>query len=105
MKADYNITMTGGTLNIKCTGNDAKGVNVAQPFLFTGGELNVVLTGKKVTVDPKGVKCDTDCTIQGGSFYSCAPNGRAIDVNGELTIAEGYTTRNNSDRRLFEIIY
>ena len=105
VKADYNITMTGGTLNIKCTGNDAKGVNVAQPFLFTGGELNVVLTGKKVTVDPKGVKCDTDCTIQGGSFYSCAPNGRAIDVNGELTIAEGYTTRNNSDRRLFEIIY
>ena len=105
VKADWNITMTGGKLNIKCTGNDAKGINVAQPLLFTGGELNVVVTGKKNTVDPKGVKCDTDCTIQGGSFYSCAPNGRAIDVEGTLTIADGYTTLNNSDERLIEIAY
>ncbi len=105
VKADWNITMTGGTLNIKCTGNDAKGINVAQPLLFTGGELNVVVTGKKNTVDPKGVKCDTDCTIQGGSFYSCAPNGRAIDVEGTLTIADGYTTLNNSDERLIEVAY
>ena len=105
VKADWNITMTGGTLNIKCTGNDAKGINVAQPLLFTGGELNVVVTGKKNTVDPKGVKCDTDCTIQGGSFYSCAPRGRAIDVEGTLTIADGYTALNNSDERLIEIVY
>ena len=105
VKADWNITMTGGKLNIKCTGNDAKGINVAQPLLFTGGELNVVVTGKKNTVDPKGVKCDTDCTIQGGSFYSCAPNGRAIDVEGTLTIADGYTTLNNSDERLIEVAY
>ena len=105
VKADWNITMTGGKLNIKCTGNDAKGINVAQPLLFTGGELNVVVTGKKNTVDPKGVKCDTDCTIQGGSFYSCAPRGRAIDVEGTLTIADGYTALNNSDERLIEIVY
>ena len=105
VKADWNITMTGGKLNIKCTGNDAKGINVAQPLLFTGGELNVVVTGKKNTVDPKGVKCDTDCTIQGGSFYSCAPRGRAIDVEGALTIADGYTTLNNSDERLIEVAY
>ena len=90
VKADWNITMTGGTLNIKCTGDDAKGINVAQPFLFGGGELNVVMTGKQVNVAPKGVKCDTDCTIQGGYFYSCATDteGRAIDVDGILTIAE-----------------
>ena len=105
VKADYNLTMTGGILNIKCTGDDAKGVNVTEPLLFTGGELNVVLTGKKNTVDPKGVKCDTDCTIRGGSFYSCAPNGRAIDVDGTLTIADGYTTLNNGDNRLLEVIY
>ena len=105
VKADYNMTMTGGTLNIKSTGNDAKGINVAQPFLFTGGELNVVCTGKQVTVAPKGVKCDTDCTIQGGSFYSCAPKGRAIDVEGMLSIAEGYTTLNDTDPRLLEIYY
>ena len=105
VKSDYNITMTGGTLNVKCTGDDAKGINVAQPLLFTGGELNVVVTGKQVSVAPKGVKCDTDCTIQGGSFYSCAPNGKALDVDGTLTIADGYTTLTNDDARLVEVIY
>ena len=105
VKADYNMTMTGGTLNIKATGADAKGINVAQPFPFIGGELNVVCTGQQVSVAPKGVKCDTDCTIQGGSFYSCSPNGKAIDVDGTLTIASGYTSINNDDPRLLEVIY
>ena len=91
VKADYNMKMTGGTLNILCTGNAAKGINVAQPFVFSGGELNVVVTGRKGDVAPKGVKCDTDCTIQGGAFYSCAPYGKAMDVEGTFTIAEGYT--------------
>ena len=106
VKADYNMTMTGGTLNIKCTGDDAKGVNVAEPFLFTGGELNVVCTGQKVNVSPKGMKCDTSCTIQGGSIYSCAPNGKALDADeSQLTIADGYTTLNQEDVRLFEVVY
>ena len=105
LKSDYNLTMTGGTLNILCSGDDAKGINVAQPFLFKGGELNVVCTGNQVSVAPKGVKCDTDFTIQGGAFYSCSPNGKALDVEGERTIADGYSTLNDSDTRLFEVIY
>ena len=105
VKADYNLTMTGGTLNILCSGNDAKGINVAQPFLFKGGELNVVCTGKQTSVSPKGVKCDTDCIIQGGAFYSCATHGKALDVDGTLTIAGGYTTLTNDDKRLFEVNY
>ena len=107
LKADYNLNMTGGTLNIKCTGDDAKGINVAQPFTFTGGQLNVVCTGKQVAVAPKGVKCDTDLIISGGYFYSCAPEGRAIDIDEkeDPTIADGYTTLTNDDKRLFEIAY
>jgi len=105
VKADWNLNMTGGTLNIKSTGNDAKGINVAQPFTFTGGTLNVVVTGQQQSVAPKGVKCDTDCIIQGGYFYSCAPSGKALDVDGTLTIADGYTTLNNTDARLVEIAY
>ncbi len=107
VKSDYNITMTGGTLNIKCTGDDAKGINVTQPFLFTGGELNVVVTGKEVSMTPKGVKCDTDCTISGGSFYSCVPNGRALDVDGVRTVAEGYSslTDDSNDARMFWVVY
>ena len=105
VKSDYNLVMTGGTLNIKCTGNDAKGINVAQPSTFGGGELNVVVTGQQTTVAPKGVKCDTNFAIGGGSFYSCTPNGKALDVDGSLTIADGYTSINNKDERLVEIVY
>ena len=105
VKSDYNITMTGGTLNIKCTGADAKGVNVTQPFLFTGGELNVVVTGPQASTAPKGVKCDSNCTISGGFFYSCTPHGIALDVDGTLTIDEAYTTLNDTDPRLLEIYY
>ena len=105
VKTDWNMTMTGGTLNIKCTGDDAKGLNVTEPLLFTGGELNVVLTGKNATMDPKGVKCDTDCTISGGSFYSCALQGRAMDVNGTLTVVPGYTVLNDKNYHLFEVKY
>ena len=105
VKADHNMKMIGGTLNIKCTGADAKGINVAQPFLFTGGELNVVVTGRQVSNDPKGIKCDTDCTISGGYFYSCAPHGVAIDVEGTLTIADGYSNLDDTDPRLLEVNY
>ena len=105
VKTDWNMTMTGGTLNIKCTGDDVKGLNVTEPLLFSGGELNVVLTGKNATMDPKGVKCDTDCTIRGGSFYSCALQGRAMDVNGTLTVVPGYTVLNDKNYHLFEVKY
>ena len=105
VKADHDMTMTSGTLNILGTGDDAKGINVAQSLQFKGGTLNVVVTGKQASVAPKGVKCDLDCSVSGGYFYSCAPTGKAIDVDGTLTIAEGYTTLNNTDERLLEIAY
>ena len=105
VKTDHSMTMTGGTLNIMCTGDDAKGVNVTEPLLFTGGELNVVLTGKNTYQDPKGVKCDSNCTIEGGSFYSCALNGKAMDVDGTLTVKPKPTVFNDKNYHLFEVVY
>jgi len=104
VKADYFFVMTAGTLNIKCSGEGGKGINVNQDLTFTGGELNVVTTGANTDAAPKGVKVDSNATISGGSFYSCAVNAKALDVNGTLTVAEGYSTY-TSDKHLVEIIY
>jgi len=104
VKADYYFVMNGGELNVKCTGGGSKGVNVNQTITFNGGELNVVTTGDNEMASPKGVKCDGNATITGGSFYSCALNAKALDVNGTLSIADGYTTYTN-EKHLFHLIY
>jgi len=104
VKADYYFIMTAGTLNIKCTGAGGKGVNVNQDFTFKGGELNVVTTGANTDAAPKGVKVDQNASFSGGSFYSCALNAKALDVNGTLTVADGYSTY-TSEKHLVEIAY
>ena len=121
MNCDSLICVTGGRTTIINTGTSVAGVDSLGNetstgaagvkcdynlvMTFGGGELNVVVTGQQTTVAPKGVKCDTNLTIGGGSFYSCAPNGKALDVDGSLIIADGYTSINNKDERLVEIVY
>jgi len=104
VKADYFFVMNDGELNVKCTGDGAKGMNVEQTITHNGGELNVVTTGGKGIAAPKGVKCDGNVVIAGGSFYSCAVNAKAMDADGTLTVKDGYTTFTN-DKHLFEVIY
>ena len=114
MKADYNITMTGGTLNIKCTGDDAKGVNVA--ILPTANQKRAKETAAIVAelVANESVRRNLmlnyvrfrHAKIARDDFAaSCALNGRAMDVNGTLTVEPGYTTFNDSNYHLFEVAY
>ena len=93
VKCDSTLTMTGGTLNIKMTGEGAKGINVNGNFAFDGGELNIVTTGEKGLASPKGVKCDGAMSITAGSFYVYSTNAAALDVAGTFTLAEGYKSK------------
>jgi len=104
IKADNNFTMTAGTLNVKCTGEGGKGMNIKGSIAFTGGELNVVTTGENVYGAPKGVRCDYDVNISAGNFYSCAVNARAMDADGTITVADGYTTYTD-EKHLFQVDY
>ncbi|MBQ1611303.1 MAG: carbohydrate-binding domain-containing protein, partial [Muribaculaceae bacterium] len=93
VKCDSTLTMTGGTLNIKMTGEGAKGINVNGNFAFDGGELNIVTTGEKGLASPKGVKCDGAMSITAGSFYVYSTNAAALDVAGTFMLAEGYKSK------------
>lgn len=104
VKADTTMTMTGGILNIKNTGEGGKGINCDYDIRLGGGELNVVTLGEKTYASPKGVKADGVIYITAGSVYSYSAYSDPIDGSGGLEIASGYTTLESGDR-LFQIVY
>ena len=92
VKCDSVMTIAGGTLNVCSSGLGGKGFNVKGNLYLKSGEVNVVTTGVKGISSPKGVKCDSNIDISGGSVYVYSVNDRAVDVLGMLTIADGYAT-------------
>lgn len=91
IKADSIIVITGGVVNIKSTGEGGKGINAHMNLEITGGELNIVTTGRKGIASPKGIKCDSEMIVTGGSIYSYSAHAAPIDAM-PLTLSPGYTT-------------
>ena len=96
--------MTAGTVNLKSTGEGGKGINCDENISVTGGELNIVTTGKKDKASPKGIKADGTIVFSGGKIYSYSKSADAIDAAEGFTFTEGYTFLNNK-KNLFEITY
>lgn len=97
LKADSTLTVSGGQLLLKSTGNGAKGISTDQQAFFTGGEVAVITTGKTFTygrddAKAKGIKADGDIRISGGSLKVRATGSdgsEAIESKGEITIEGG----------------
>ncbi|MBO4871055.1 MAG: carbohydrate-binding domain-containing protein [Muribaculaceae bacterium] len=100
IKCEGIMTVSGGTLNMKSTGEGGKGLNTVGDLVITGGNINVVTTGIKGFSSPKGIKSDADINISGGNTYSYSKSSDPIDAQGTLTVAEGYTTRETLSRRV-----
>lgn len=96
IKCDSMLTLTGGEINLKSTGEGGKGINADEEIIISGGTLNVVTTGTKVLSSPKGIKTDTNFTMSAGSLYTYSANSSPLDVAGTLTVKDGYTTYNNT---------
>ena len=89
---DTLLTVKGGTLQLKATGDGGKGINAKQDVAILGGSIEAVATGTRVIKKPKGVKIDGNFAISGGYFYSYSRRSDPLEVAGTTSIATGYKT-------------
>ena len=86
IKTDSDITINNGLLQMKCTGEDTKGIKCDGNYRQDGGQVSIVTLARKVHSAPKGVKCDGDFCINSGMFYSYSLHSSPIDVDGRTLI-------------------
>ena len=89
---DSLLTVNGGVLKFKATGDGGKGINGKCDVDFKGGTLIAVATGSRKIKKPKGVKLDGSLNISGGYFYSYSKRSDPLETGGKLNVASGYTT-------------
>ncbi len=96
IKADSTLTVSGGELWLKSTGNGGKGINVDGDATFGGGSVYVVTTGSQYrsnndTSSPKGIKVDGNITVTGGRIWvrTGGTNGEGIETKKGLSITGG----------------
>lgn len=104
IKADTDVTISGGKVTIISTGVAGKGISPDGSFTMTGGELGITLSGGGSTyTDPDGVldsysatgiSPDGNCYLYGGTITvsSSGAAGKCISVDGDLIIGESVSS-------------
>ena len=97
IKADSTLTITGGELYVKSTGNGGKGISTDMQTYIKGGTVRGITTGKTFSygsddAKAKGIKADGDIIISGGDVMVRTEGGEGsegIESKGEMTIEGG----------------
>lgn len=98
IKADSVININGGEVNIKSTGTGGKGLNCDDKININDGIVRIITTGKrqkdsKGSVSPKGIKADSNLTINGGQtqvrLEGTGDGTEGIESKGEIHIEAG----------------
>lgn len=111
--ADGNLDISGGTLTLAATGGGGKGISIDGNLHISGGDFNITTAGGLLAYvngsinnsytgnadnlnsdyksSPKGIKCDGDIVIDGGTFFieTKAAGGEGIESKKTLTINGG----------------
>ena len=95
---DTLVTVNGGTLKFKATGDGGKGLNAKRDVVMNGGSFMAIATGTGVLKKPRGVKIDGNLTVTGGYFYCYSRRSTPLDVSGTTSVAPGYITYQKEPR-------
>ena len=100
MRCDSTFVMTGGSVTLEMTGNQAKGIQSQQAFHLLGGTLDGTVSGDAV-LEPSGsgfdvkypsfIKCHQNMAIAGGVIEASLTGAasRGISCNGDLSMTGG----------------
>ncbi len=123
IKCDYNVTIDGGTFDLKATGKGDKGMSIDGELIINDGNIKVTTTGTRYgqssgggyypggggssnsdrRSSPKGIKVDGNITINGGTITVSATGGEGsegIESKKIMTINGGYVEVTSYDDAL-----
>ncbi len=83
LKTDSVFVMKGGTVTATSTGDGGKGVSCDNDVTIAGGTLTVTTTGTNINSKPKGIKSDTSITMSGGTLSVDVEKSWALDNASE----------------------
>ena len=112
VKADQLFEMNNGSLTITNSGTGGKGISCDGPAYFRGGSVDITVTGSNFgssssggggghgpggwggnssdnSVGAKGIKCDGNIEVSGGSIVVKASKHEGIETKGTLTVSGG----------------
>ena len=95
LKADKNMTISGGTLTLKATSTGGKCVKADGTLTISGGALSASTTGTQykysssVTASPKAIKSTGDMLISGGTVVATSANHEGIESKSSMTVTGG----------------
>ncbi|MBP5375013.1 MAG: carbohydrate-binding domain-containing protein [Bacteroidaceae bacterium] len=95
LNADGNMTINGGNMTLKATGNGGKCIKTDGMLTITDGIITATTTGTKytysnqITASPKTIKSTGAMTISGGTIVATSAKHEAIESKSTLTITGG----------------
>ncbi len=97
IKCDSILTINGGIIGIKSTGDGGKGISCDQNMFINDGTVKVITTGSeyiygKYNTSSKGIKSDANITINGGNILVKTNGGEGsegIESKNIMKIAGG----------------
>lgn len=95
LKADGNMTVSGGTLTLKATGSGGKCIKTDGTLTVSdNADITATTTGgtyssNNSTAQPKAIKSDGAISITGGSVNASSNGHEAIETKSTLTVTGG----------------